>query len=286
MTTESVCFHGSGGRRRDLIIIMTFLGLWMVCSNVEEMCRGGQRAGEGYLLLGLCRGAPFLFRWWTKKTEKKRSVFLVWLIIKIWVGEMCLPSLAQQVFLLKGWAETLLVPIRGELSRSVLQKWCWAVFQAYKGLRSADITDHWLLEEGKKSWFSMSFLIYTTEYSCFLMPLALVTLLSWVLMSPILPHPHAISDKSRRRRWWCGGYKSSAAFFFWRRDVEEVVVGTCEKPNDFRGIPKKSWEFWEFENGQIPSKIPKKMMKFPQKSRQFLQGFPFTPLSLLFFFFF
>ena len=55
----------------------------MLCSNVEEMCRGGQRAGEGYLLLGLCRGAPFLFRWWTKKTEKKRSVFLVWLIIKI-----------------------------------------------------------------------------------------------------------------------------------------------------------------------------------------------------------
>lgn len=49
----------------------------IVCSNVEEMCRGGQHAGEGYLLLvGLCRGAaPFLFlRCWTK-TEKKRSVF-------------------------------------------------------------------------------------------------------------------------------------------------------------------------------------------------------------------
>ena len=40
----------------------------------------------------------------------------------------------------------------------------------------------------------MSFLIYTTECLCFLMQLALVTLLSWVLMGPILPHPHAISD--------------------------------------------------------------------------------------------
>ena len=82
MTTKSVCFHGSGGRR-ELINNNNDIFRSMLCSNVEEMCRGGQRAGEGYLLLGLCRGAPFLFRWWTKKTEKKRSVFLVWLIIKI-----------------------------------------------------------------------------------------------------------------------------------------------------------------------------------------------------------
>ena len=46
---------------------------------------------------------------------------------------------------------------------------------------------------------------------------------------------------------------------------------------------KENWEYWEFENGQIVKKTPHKMMKFPRKSRQFLSGFSFTPLSPLFF---
>ena len=61
--------------------------------------------------------------------------------------------------------------------------------------------------------------------------------------------------------------------------------GIGEKPNDFCGIPKRSWEFWKFENGRILAKIPKQMMKFPRKSQQFVTPFPFTPLPVLFLFF-
>ena len=83
----------------------------------------------------------------------------------MWVGEMYLPRIPWQVFLLKGWAETSCMPVGGEFLAPYCKNDAERFLQAAPTKVGA-LTSLATWRSKKKSWFSMSFPIYILLSVC------------------------------------------------------------------------------------------------------------------------